>query len=329
MFKQLTFTVLLLVWYIYCSYYLVLPSVALNKEKEMTRLLKEIFQSMVNFNLKYAFGADMYYKNEIKVEPNKINILTCNHVCTVDWEFVLGLLNELKLSNYSLVGKKSLIYVPGFGFSFLYGDDIKLSRNWETDQVSLDKQLEEITDGLIIIFPEGTRFEINKQLEGREFSKKNNLPIYNNLLVPKSKGLWTICNKLKKLNKLGEINDLTIIMDNFRNQNAFFFDLINKPIGKVFVYNRRLILPDNIEQNDVFKTWLLEKWAEKDIIIDNYTNITYEPFKFNTNYKHLTIFFTTLILGSYHLYSSKYNRYYFLLLIVLGYIFVIKKSRKI
>lgn len=329
MFKQLTFTVLLLVWYIYCAYYLVLPSIIINKEKEMTKLLKGIFQSMINLNLKYAFEAEMYYKNEIKVIPNKINILTCNHVCTVDWEFVLGMLKEFGLSNYSIIGKKSLIYIPGFGFSFLYGDDIKLSRKWETDQVSLDKQLEEITDGIIIIFPEGTRFEIEKQLEGREFSKKNNLPIYNNLLVPKSKGLWAICNKLRNLNKLGEINDLTIIMDNFRNQNAFFFDLIKKPIGKVFIYNRKLTLPDNITENEVFKKWLLEKWLEKDIIIDNYKEIDYQPFNFTVNTKHLIIFLTIIIIGTYHLQSNKNNRYYFLLLIGLSYVFVINKARKI
>ena len=54
-----------------------------------------------------------------------------------------------------------------------------------------------------------------KLKEGNEFSKKNNLPIYENLMVPKSKGLWFIIKHLKKLNKLGRIWDATIILSKF------------------------------------------------------------------------------------------------------------------
>jgi lysocardiolipin and lysophospholipid acyltransferase len=283
MFKQVTFTVFLTVWYVYVSYIFVLPSILLNKEKSVTDYLKIHFQNAIHFGLKYAFEADLYYKNEIKYIPNKINIITCNHLCTIDWEFIIGLLNELHINKYIIVGKIQLVYFPGFGFSYLFGNNIKLERNWELDKDSIDRQLNSIDEGILFIFPEGTRFSIDKHKDAVLFSQNNNLPVYNNLLVPKSKGLWTICNKLKNINKLGAINDITIIMDNFRKQNAYSSDLIKKPIGKIFMFNRQIFLPHDITDNTVFKNWLLHIWTEKDIIIDNYKNIDFVPFNFHFN----------------------------------------------
>ena len=325
MIKQLTFTVILLLWYVFSSYGLVVPSIFISKEKEITRLLKKIFSSVVYLNIKYGFDANIYYHNLIKCQPNKVNILLANHLSTIDWEILLAIIKESNINNFLFVGKKQLMYVPGFGFSFFCGSDIKLSRKWENDQISLNKQIDNLEEGLLVIFPEGTRFDPNKHIDAVQFSKDNSLPIYNNLLVPKSKGLWTICNKLIQRNKLGFINDTTIVIENFKNRNAYFSDLIKNPLGNIYIQNRQLYFDNKETSYEDFKKWLLNIWVDKDLIIDNYKNINYQKSLFNIDYQDLLLFIFIFLFG----FTQKYSRYYLLVSIIISYLFIFIKKKKL
>jgi 1-acyl-sn-glycerol-3-phosphate acyltransferase len=172
----------------------------------------------------------------------------------------------------------------------------------------LDQQIDKLEDELIIIFPEGTRYSKEKFLDGQKFSKENNLPIYDNLLVPKSKGLHSIYNRLLNTNKLGKIYDMSIIYKK----------------NKTFIINRELDYDDTKD----FKTWLLEEWKEKDILMSYYQNIDYKELSFKHEKIIVILNILLLIVAYYQLCNNTYFCAYFYVSIVLGYLYILIKKLK-
>jgi len=284
------------------------PLILINKHDEINNWIQEVFQVLVSYAIKYGFQSDIYYTNKIKIEKNnKINIIICNHVASIDMLMILTFLKYCNIGKWIAFSKKELIYFPGFGLSCKFGKHIKLARNWDEDKETMIKQFEKITEGNIIIFPEGTRFEPSKFKEGQKFSEENGLPIYDNLLVPKTKGLWMLYNYLKENNKLGDIYDISIIIQNFLGKKV----LILKPIGNIFFITRKLIVPNVTDMFD-FKLWFLKEWKEKDKLINGYQTVVYQKIKSINEKSRLLLNLLFFGLVSYGLFTQKYLRYYFM-----------------
>lgn len=323
MIKQISSLIFLLTWFIYVSYICLLPAVIFKKDSIISPIIKDVFSSLISSGLKYGFQPKMYYTNKIE-QSNKVDIIIANHISTIDTNIILTFLNYCGITNYILVGKKELMYLPGFGFHFMTDNHIKLSRNWDKDEHSLHQQIEKINNGVIIIFPEGTRFEPDKLKTGQKFSLENDLPVYNNLLVPKSKGLWTIFNELKKRNKMGKLYDMTIVMQNFIGKTAYLTDLVLKDTGNIFIINRE-IQPINYSEHSDFKNYLLKEWKKKDELINIYDKIVYEKMEIPDN--KLYIFYSILFIISitYGLKKPE-NRFYFIGTILLSYMMTFSKK---
>ena len=99
-----------------------------------------------------------------------------------------------------------------------------------------------------------------------------------------------------------------------------------KDVNNVHIINR-IINKEEIE-NKEFKSWLLEKWLEKDNIIKTYSKIKYENMHLeideNFLFLNLFIYYNVFIL----LIDNKEFRYYFLTLIVLAYIITYLKRNR-
>jgi 1-acyl-sn-glycerol-3-phosphate acyltransferase len=321
MIKQIISIIFITLWTIFSTYGFITPFLIINQEKMFVETLKKSFQVLTSFVLKYGFGINLKCNMNITQTKNKVDILIANHIATIDSFILLSMLEHMNISNFIMIGKKDLIYTPGVGLIFMFGDHIKLARNWEEDKNTIDKQLENIKEGIIVLFPEGTRYTEEKFKEGQEFSRKNNLPVYDNLLVPKSKGFQAIYNNLKNKNKLGNIYDSTIILE-----NKNLIDLFKKDSTNVHLINR-ILNKEELENKD-FKSWLLEKWSEKDNLIKTYSKIKYENMYLeldeNFLFLNLFIYYNVFIL----LIENKEFRYYFLTLIVIAYIITYLKRNQ-
>jgi hypothetical protein len=208
--------------------------------------------------------------------------------------------------------------------------DIKLNRNWEQDKETLGKQLDNIkTNGkkqVLLIFPEGTRLTEKKLNEGNEFSKSNNLPVYENLMVPKSKGLWFIVNKLSETNRLGRIWDVTLTFPKYLKKSIGTLDILGKPIGDVNTIWREVKLDKDYKDSDAFKKWLMNLWITKDSLMKYHEKIIYNQIYPESNIKtseKLIVIITLLVLIG--LLFNKYGRYYLLGSFILSYIFILFK----
>jgi 1-acyl-sn-glycerol-3-phosphate acyltransferase len=333
-------------WILSYSYLLITPSILLSNNYILEQV-KEISQTFSTIMLSDSFKIDFFMaKTEKNVEQlinqntDLIDIMICNHVSTIDFLIIMAYLQNFNLGSYNFVIKNEITYTPGFGLIMYASSDIKLNRNWEKDKKILDKQIDKIKNNkkqidkiknnkkqIIIIFPEGTRFNEIKLKEAQKFSMSTNIPIFNNLLVPKTKGLYHIINHLDKTNKLGRIWDLTLAIPKFLKKSAYITDIIGQPINSVYGIFRELE-KNKYQDLDNFKTWFFEKWKTKDDFLQNYKNFIYEKITQNNyNFMHIVIIILVILLGCLTL-TNKYGRYYLLLSFILSYLLIIFKKIK-
>ena len=275
-----------------------------------------------------GFDTEFYLnnnKNDIKIDenPELIDIIVANHISTCDYLLIISYLKHFNIDLFNFILKKELCYYPGIGFILYINNFIRVSRSWDKDEDAIRKQLDVIKKDnkkqVIVIFPEGTRFTEDKFKEGQQFSRDNNYPIYNNLLVPRTKGLWLLINILKEKGLLGKIWDMTLVMPNNLGKTHFISDIIGKPIGKVFNYIREIKLTRKYKNIDKFKLWFFNQWKKKDFIIDNYKNIGFEKITFETDYKKLTFIFITCLLFIYLL-TTHFGFIYIVISIITSYL---------
>jgi 1-acyl-sn-glycerol-3-phosphate acyltransferase len=305
--------------YIYLA---LIPDKILNKNylnnsyKQLIQTFSTLLLDSVNTNL----FINKNITQEINQNHELFDIIVCNHINSIDFMFIISLLQKFNIKNYNLLFKKELVWLPGFGYASCSGTDIKLSRNFEKDNKYINKQLDNIINSeikekqVIIIFAEGTRYSEAKFKEGQLFSRNNNLPIFDNLLVPRTKGLWTIVNHLDKNKKLGNIWDFSLISTNKKS----FLEL-----GDIYTIIRKLEL-NNYQNYLLFKNDFIKNWEIKDKLITNYKNLNWDLVIFDTRYHHISVIIFTIILGTIILFN-KYGLIYYGISILVGYLICYSK----
>lgn len=337
LFKQILYLVSFFYSSIAYSYLFITPSIFISKKLASNICRNGIIldQSFITLALEDGFKADFHlvsspnnFKELANQNPELIDILVCNHLSVFDFLIILSYLQYIGIDSCNYFLKESIKYVPGIGLICYSGNDIKLSRNWEKDKHSLANQIDKFETNpnsnkqFIIIFPEGTRSTPKKLEEGQNFSRLNNLPVFDNLLVPKSKGLHFLVNHLNKTNKLGRIWDLTLAIPKFMKQSAYINDVFGKPIGPVYGMIKELKLDFDIQDSELFKSWLLKKWEIKDEFLKNYKKYVYKKLEFNDpKYRHIALIVLICLIFSLLL-GVKYGRCYLIMSIVLSYILI-------
>jgi len=334
--KQILFLISYLYFGMSYAYLLISPSLLISKKlaSKSNKNSIKLSQTINTIGLVDGFKADFHIavsekniKEIINDNPDKIDILISNHLSTLD-HFLLKFYFEyigIESFNYSFA-KSSFYYIPGIGLVCYSGTDIKFCRNWEEDKNILAEQIDKIETGtkkqLITIFPEGSRLTPKKLKDGQNFSRLNNFPVYNNLLVPKSKGLWFIINHLNKTNRLGKVWDLTLAIPKFMKKSFYLDDIIGKSIGPVYGMIKEIKIDFDTQNPELFKSWLLEKWKNKDELLKNYKKFIYKKLDNKPNPKHITLVILICLIFSLFL-GSKYGRIYLLISLIVSYIFII------
>jgi len=223
------------------SFIVTTPSILL-RNRSLIRFSKEMGQTATTTLLTRGLGCQFYIKDKLEQvisrlheNPTKIDFMFVNHITTIDFLFMISYLQAFNISNFNFVFRKGVIYNPVIGITLYANTDIKLNRKWDIDKEIITKQLDKIdttnTKQVVVIFPEGTRITQKKLKEAREFSKENNIPIFKNLLVPKTKGSWMIVKHLAETNRLGKIWDITMVVPSIINgRNAHLEEIFFKKI---------------------------------------------------------------------------------------------------
>ena len=84
---------------------------------------------------------------------------------------------------------------------------------------------------------------------------------------------------------------------------------------------KELKIDFDIQDSELFKSWLLEKWKIKDDFLKNYNKYIYKKLEFDPKYRHIAIIALVCLIFSLFL-GFKYGRYYLILSFVISYILI-------
>lgn len=249
----------------------------------------------LKYNLSYIIGyTDFFFKKFLNIsiniqnklekpKNNKNNVLFVNHTSYLDVFFLQTYLNKHHRSEEIVwICKKTVLFFPFFGLQSRNGNAILIDRSWEKDKHKIEQKISKLKNKLIVIFPEGTRKTIKNYKESVNYSIKNNLPIYENLLLPRTKGSWKIINILNNENKLDKIIDMSIIFPKYIKTELSNKTIMNGKLGNVYVNFKNINIPKSkiLANKDSFKIWMYEIWKKKDKFMNNFSKNNFYNFKY-------------------------------------------------
>ncbi|MES1920515.1 hypothetical protein MHBO_002181 [Bonamia ostreae] len=205
--------------------------------------------------------------------PARPGVFICNHSRGIDFmTIIVNLLSTgIDLSKITVMSKKWLLMVPAIGPMLFFQGSLFLDRNWQNDKSKIEqcvsKQLSERKEGIIAMFPEGTRFSDVKLSLCRKFAAERNLPLPKHVLTPRVKGFAELLSIRK--HSFEFIYDFTIVYrpKNVRIRNFIFSKNLN---CEVHVLRRFVSLDDFPNDKKGIADWLYKSFAEKDKEIDYY-----------------------------------------------------------
>jgi len=223
------------------------------------------------FNPIYQIGFDspIYYNGNYN-KTNNIDIIIANHINTMDFALIVNVVKQFDDRNIYFILKKQSVFLPGMGFILLSAPDIKLNRKMEDDMDNIIRTIRKIKSGIFIIMPEGTRYTPEKYQLAKNHCIDNKLNVFENTLYPKMKGMWLICNILINEKRMGNIIDMSILVEKFRNKKAYMGSLLTKELGNSMCLINSYNVPKDgsIAKYDDFKKWFLDIWIIKDKLLN-------------------------------------------------------------
>ncbi len=206
-------------------------------------------------------------------------VLMANHQLYTDWLYLWWIAYTNKMhGRIYIILKESLKQLPIFGWGAQFYNFIFLSRKWETDKYRFKSALNHLKNPKdpmwLLIFPEGTNLSGVTREKSASWAKKSGVPDMKNQLLPRKTGLQFCLQELKQTTNW--LYDCTIAyegvpkgmygQDIFTLRSSFFE---GRPPKSVNMFFRRFKISDiPVENDDAFERWLINRWREKDYILE-------------------------------------------------------------
>ncbi|KAK5208029.1 hypothetical protein LTS03_006877 [Exophiala xenobiotica] len=208
-------------------------------------------------------------------------VLIANHQIYTDWLYLwwIAYCNGMHGRLYIIL-KESLKKIPILGWGMQFNQFIFLKRNWEQDRPNMAtalQKLNKITDPMwLLLFPEGTNLAPSTRAKSAAWAKKNNISDTRHVLLPRSTGLHFCLEQLK--DSVDYVYDCTVAYEGVPRgqyaQDIFTLKsgyLEGRPPKSVSMHWRRFLVKDIPLHNEkAFELWLLARWREKDVLIEQW-----------------------------------------------------------
>uniref|UniRef100_A0A6A7GCV4 Phospholipid/glycerol acyltransferase domain-containing protein n=1 Tax=Hirondellea gigas TaxID=1518452 RepID=A0A6A7GCV4_9CRUS len=210
--------------------------------------------------------------------------------------------------------KYSLQFVPTIGWMNYFQGSLFLKRSWDADKLKLERKLTSLTTDYskpfwVGLYPEGTRITNKKRIASHEFARGRNLPILQNVLLPRAKGFLILMEKLRST--FDSIIDVTTA---YEGNPIYFRELIL--YGK---FNTRAVhmnikfhpidsVPEDVD--GLLKKWLLDSFVTKDSKLEFFKeNGYFDAEHFEESDSDVTFFyvFWSVLTGLIGLYFSPFT----------------------
>lgn len=133
-------------------------------------------------------------------------VVLMNHQIDTDWVVALAYLEQVASGRLKIMLKEVIKKYPVVGTGAMMQGYIFLSRKWEQDRPSMDRQLRHLMATMnknplwLLIYPEGTTMHVEGQEKSHSFALKSDppRPRFQNLLLPRTTGLSFAYSTLKE-----------------------------------------------------------------------------------------------------------------------------------
>ncbi|XP_065889508.1 1-acyl-sn-glycerol-3-phosphate acyltransferase gamma-like [Dysidea avara] len=220
-----------------------------------------------------------------KYQNSEHAICVLNHRGDLDW-----MIGWVMIERAGMLGgakaflKDSTKYLPVVGWSFWLMEFPMLKRNWEHDEQCLSTASARLADYpikmLMCIFPEGSRFTVEKHEASKQFCKERGLQPLKHHLYPRTKGF---SYAVKNMDYVGAVYDVTF---GFKEGEPSILGVMNAEPCQVDMLIRRIDIKDVPTSNEKESSkWLVDIFREKDDLVDYYN----EHQRFPPEYELTTI----------------------------------------
>ncbi|XP_047315800.1 probable 1-acyl-sn-glycerol-3-phosphate acyltransferase 5 isoform X2 [Impatiens glandulifera] len=198
-------------------------------------------------------------------------LLISNHRTEVDWMYIWDLaLRKERLGYVKYILKNSLMKLPIFGWAFHILEFIPVARRWEVDETNMHQILSTFKDPRdslwLAVFPEGTDFTEQKCIRSQKYAAENGLPVFKNVLLPKTKGFLACLEELSF--SLDAVYDLTI---GYKNRCPSFLDnAFGVEPAEVHIHVRRIPVNEIPISEDDTGSWLVNTFSLKDRMLTDF-----------------------------------------------------------
>ncbi|KAK8531859.1 hypothetical protein V6N13_131217 [Hibiscus sabdariffa] len=199
-------------------------------------------------------------------------ILISNHRSDIDW-LVGWILAQRSgcLGSVLAVMKKSLKFLPVFGWSMWFSEQLFLERKWAKDESTLKSGLKRLKNFprpfWLALFVEGTRFTQAKLVVAQEYAISQGLPKPRNVLVPRTKGFVTAVSHLRSF--VPAIYDITVAIPK-TSPSPTLLRLFNGESSVVHVHIKRRLMKQLPETDEAVAQWCKDVFVEKDKLFDKH-----------------------------------------------------------
>jgi len=168
--------------------------------------------------------------------------------------------------------KKEFKWLPGMGWGLQMLDSVFVDRNWTADEERIRHTFARIVENRVPIylvsFAEGTRLTMAKLETARTFARDRGLTVPRHTLVPRTKGVIASIQGLR--DHIDAVYDVTI---GYEGAVPTLWQYIKGLVRRIHVHVRRFPIAELPEAEDDLRRWVLDRWQEKDDLLELfYTN---------------------------------------------------------
>lgn len=220
-----------------------------------------------------VFGVKIVIQGDVtKIKKYCTSLIVMNHRTRLDWLFYFAVQARYSsLRRFKISLKDELKHAPGAGWAMQAKQFMFLKRNWDLDRVRIENSLKHFQhvncSPQLLLFPEGTDFQAGSRSKSKQYAKKNDLPEYDYVLHPRTKGFNSILAYMRTYNNLQQVVDVTIAYPQNILQNET--DLLSGNIPREIVFTAHAFNIDELPVDDEVELahWLEGRWQNKEAFL--------------------------------------------------------------